>query len=61
MKSPRQIAGLVLLALGGVFLVAQRVFTAIAPIWVDVGLLVLSALCVLVAVVIAKSSGTDAG
>jgi len=59
MKSSRQIAGLCLLALGGLLLVAQRVLTVAAPLWIDVTLLVLGALCVLGAFIVGKNSDPD--
>ena len=59
MKSSRRIAGLLVLSLGGLLLVVQRVFTPVAPMWVDITLLVLGALCVLGAMVLAKSSGSS--
>jgi len=54
MKTPRQIAGLLFLLVGAVLLIMQRVFTAVAPMWVDVTLLILSGLCVLAALVLAQ-------
>lgn len=59
MKSPRQIAGLILLSLGAAFLIVQRVFTAVAPMWVDVTLLVLGGLCVVIALVLARASSSS--
>jgi membrane protein implicated in regulation of membrane protease activity len=54
-----KIAGLFFLSLGAVLLVVQRVFTAGAPVWVDVTLLVLAGLCVLVALALAKGVGSS--
>lgn len=50
--------GLLLLSLGALLLVVQRVFTAGAPIWVDVTLLALGGLCVLVALILAQGVGS---
>jgi 1,4-dihydroxy-2-naphthoate octaprenyltransferase len=59
MKSPRQIAGLLLLSLGAALLIVQRVVTAVAPMWVDVTLLVLGGLCLLVALILAQGAGSS--
>lgn len=59
MKTPSQLIGLFLLAIGAALVILQRVVTASAPVWVDVTLLALGALCVLVALVVGKGSGSN--
>lgn len=54
-----KIAGLLLLSLGAVFLIVQRVFTAVTPMWIDVTLLILGGLCVLGALVLAQGAGSS--
>jgi hypothetical protein len=51
-----KIAGILFLSLGAALLIVQRIFTAVAPMWVDVTLLVLGGLCVLVALVLAQGA-----
>lgn len=54
-----KIVGVVLLVIAVASLVVQRVFMVVTPVWADVLLLGLSALCVLSASLLAKGSDSS--
>lgn len=60
MKQPSQIFGLFLIVLACALLVAERVLSAVTPLWVDFLLIGLGAVCLIGAIGMAQSNATPA-